>query len=309
MKRKSTGAIVGLILICFGIFIAGRSLGLFYFDIFFNGWWTLFIIIPSFIGLANKGKEKRTSNIIGLCVGFFLLLSAQGIMPWNMFGPLMMAAIFVAIGAKLIFSDKNKGTNNGDRSNDGRTQYYQEDIWVDYKETDPQADNSYYENQGFRTQSSYQYSDGQDAGNNSNYMNNHSEDKNESYNNNEGPGRQGNTNNSNTRGDRVACSAVFSGKSLRFDHEEFHGAMFSVVFGGLDLDLRHAVIYNDVTIEAKVLFGGMDILVPDNVRIVDNSNAVLGGVVNKAKKPTRTNEYIPTIFINSTCVFGGIDIK
>ena len=44
-----------------------NALSIAYIDIFFDGWWTLFIIIPCFIGLFND--RDRTGNLIGLVVG------------------------------------------------------------------------------------------------------------------------------------------------------------------------------------------------------------------------------------------------
>ena len=49
---KKVGNILwGIVLIIIGLIIGGNALGIVNINIFFDGWWTLFIIIPCFIGL------------------------------------------------------------------------------------------------------------------------------------------------------------------------------------------------------------------------------------------------------------------
>lgn len=99
MRKNSSGAIWGIIFIILGGIIAMRSFG-FAMNLFFDGWWTLLIIIPSFIGLRNKGN--RTSSIIGLCVGILLFMSARNWIGWGDFGKFAIAAIFIIIGISML---------------------------------------------------------------------------------------------------------------------------------------------------------------------------------------------------------------
>lgn len=102
-------------------------------------------------------------------------------------------------------------------------------------------------------------------------------------------------------------SAVFSGRKASCSNEVFRGATVNAVFGDVDLDLRMAVIEEDVRIDATAVFGGIKIKVPSNVVVKVMSVPVLGGVSNKAMAPTE----IPchTLYLNATCVFGGVDIR
>ena len=60
---KKTGNILwGLLLVALGIIIGLNTLGIADINIFFRGWWTLFIIIPSFISII-KDDEKIGSLI------------------------------------------------------------------------------------------------------------------------------------------------------------------------------------------------------------------------------------------------------
>lgn len=50
-----------------------------------------------------------------------------------------------------------------------------------------------------------------------------------------------------------------------------------------------------------------EIFVPANVVVKVMSTPVLGGITNKAAAPTEVPCH--TLYINATCVFGGVDIK
>lgn len=109
------------------------------------------------------------------------------------------------------------------------------------------------------------------------------------------------------QGGNSEYSAVFSGNNYRVDGEKFFGTTISAVFGEFELDLRNAIIDEDIVINATAVFGGIDIFVPSNVKVKVSNVPIFGGVDNKALNPQDPNA--PTILLNSTCMFGGIDIK
>ncbi len=102
-------------------------------------------------------------------------------------------------------------------------------------------------------------------------------------------------------------TATFSGQNINCDGEFFQGAELNAIFGGVKCDLRNAIIDKDCAINATAIFGGVDIFLPDNVNVKVNSNSIFGGVSNK--KGNNTKENSPTVYINGTCLFGGVDIK
>ena len=103
--------------------------------------------------------------------------------------------------------------------------------------------------------------------------------------------------------------AYYKNKELdNLSDEKFDGANLTSVFGGIDLDLRNAKINSDTVIDVKCVFGGADILVPDNVKVKISSSSFFGGVDNKKKNKDDQNKKY-TLYIKATCVFGGVDIK
>lgn len=108
--KKFGNVLWGIVLILIGLIIGGNALGITNIDIFFDGWWTLIIIIPSFIGLFKE--DEKTGNIIGLLIGIALLLACRGVLDFNLIWKLMFPVILVAIGVSIIFKDLISGKVN-----------------------------------------------------------------------------------------------------------------------------------------------------------------------------------------------------
>lgn len=227
MKRSISNIIFGLLFLCLGITVAFKAFG-FDFNIFFDGWWTLFIIIPSITGLFQK--NDRTSSFIGIGVGILLLLTAQDIIDWGMFINLLIALVFIMVGFSILFKKKSVKYNSSDH----------------YTSSQPGIKN---------------------------------------------------------------YSVYFGGKDVRLDNHEFTGATMSVAFGGIELDLSRAIIQQNVVIDAFCALGGIDIRVPNNVKVEVDCTPILGGVDNKVSAPYSDGKPVPTIYINATCILGGIDVK
>lgn len=101
-------------------------------------------------------------------------------------------------------------------------------------------------------------------------------------------------------------SAIFSSNRIHIT-DAFTGTSVNAIFGGLVLDLREAKITSDVEVNASAIFGGIDIYVPAGVNLKTNNVPIFGGVSNKTGNFNQPGA--PTIYLNATCMFGGIDIK
>ena len=76
--KKVSSILWGLVLVAAGVIFALNAFNITDIDVFFDGWWTLFIIIPCAIGLFTE--REKIGNIIGIVVGVFLLLCCQDIL-------------------------------------------------------------------------------------------------------------------------------------------------------------------------------------------------------------------------------------
>ncbi len=103
--------------------------------------------------------------------------------------------------------------------------------------------------------------------------------------------------------------AVFGGAERRGRWLVEPRTNVSVLCGGVELDLREAVLsQREVTIQCAVLFGGVDIIVPPGVRVVNNTTAIFGGTSLHGTDAV-VDPNAPVVRLTGTCLFGGIDVK
>ena len=107
--KKSYYVIGGIIMIALGAFWLLRVAGVIppEFTLFFEGWWPLFIIVPSFLALISS--RDKSLPAIGLVVGVMLLLAAQDVISWQLFGKLIVPALVIVIGIFLLISGLSSG--------------------------------------------------------------------------------------------------------------------------------------------------------------------------------------------------------
>ena len=96
-------------------------------------------------------------------------------------------------------------------------------------------------------------------------------------------------------------------KIKNFSGEIFDGCSVNGIFGSLNCNLKNAIVNNDCAINASAIFGGVAIHVPDNVNVKIISTPIFGGVEDK--RISKVFDAPVTVYINATCLFGGIDIK
>ena len=125
--QKTKSIILGVALVALGVIFGGNALGLFSIDIFFDGWWTLFIIVPSVISLFTE-KEKILS-LVFLAVGVILLLAAQNVFSYDVAWKVILAVVLVAIGLGAII--KGIFHSNNDKEVEKKIREFDEDKTMD----------------------------------------------------------------------------------------------------------------------------------------------------------------------------------
>lgn len=227
--KKLGNVLWGIIFIALGVIIGLNALEITDINLFFDGWWTLFVIVPSFIGLI-KDNDKM-SDLIGLFIGIILFMCCQDLLSFDLIWKLMFPAILIIIGINFIFKD-----------------IFNKKMVDKIKEI----------NKGQKNSNEY--------------------------------------------------TSTFSSQKITIDDEKFEGTTMNAIFGGIELDLRKAIIKKDVVINTTSIFGGVDIFVPSDVKVKINSTSIFGGVSDEDRKFTSTKKDI-TIYINATSIFGGVEIK
>lgn len=100
---KVNNLLWGLVFIVIGVVLGLNALEITNINIFFDGWWTLVIIIPCFIDLFKN--EEKTGNIIGLVIGVSLLLACNDFFDFEIIWKLFVPFILVMIGISFVCKD------------------------------------------------------------------------------------------------------------------------------------------------------------------------------------------------------------
>lgn len=118
-------------------------------------------------------------------------------------------------------------------------------------------------------------------------------------------GRKDRWSSSKTESGFITSNATFWGDE-RIVTGEFKGANLTAIFGGIKLDLKDAKIDDRVVIDVNLMFGGVEIILPDNVKVINNGVGIFGGISDKSRKNSDSTKVVE---ITGSAVFGGVDLK
>lgn len=105
--------------------------------------------------------------------------------------------------------------------------------------------------------------------------------------------------------------AVFGGGDRAIRSANFRGGSVGVIFGGFDIDLREAVIAGDsASIDVFVLFGGVDLRVPESWNVNVKATPILGSSEYKPRSSgPLAGSPRKTLTVTGVVMFGGVEVK
>jgi predicted membrane protein len=111
--------------------------------------------------------------------------------------------------------------------------------------------------------------------------------------------------------DTIDCVVVFSGDEVFVTSNNFQGGEILAVFGGVDADLRNAVMPDGSTaiVKMQAVFGGIEVRVPNSWNIVVKKHPFLGAIEDRTHLFRTVHSTSPTLIIDATAVMGGIEIN
>jgi Cell wall-active antibiotics response 4TMS YvqF len=102
--------------------------------------------------------------------------------------------------------------------------------------------------------------------------------------------------------------AIFSGADRRGRWLVEHETNVVVVCGGVELDLRQAVLSRrEVTINVVNIMGGVNLTVPPGVRVTDSISSVFGGTSLDPEEGADPDA--PVIRLTGLNLMGGVSVK
>lgn len=106
----------------------------------------------------------------------------------------------------------------------------------------------------------------------------------------------------------VTAFAFMAGVTRQSSAAAFRGGDASAIMGGVELDLRNAQIADgeEVIIDTFAWWGGVEITVPENWRVVGKVLPLMGAFEDKTRA---TGGSGPVLIVRGTVVMGGIEVK
>jgi hypothetical protein len=102
--------------------------------------------------------------------------------------------------------------------------------------------------------------------------------------------------------------AVFGGASRRGRWRVRGRTSVIACFGGVEIDLTEAVFeQQEIEVNAAVLFGGVEIAVPENVTVRGAGAGIFGGFDVRAHESPDPGA--PVVVVTGLAVFGGVEVK
>ncbi len=111
---------------------------------------------------------------------------------------------------------------------------------------------------------------------------------------------------------RIDTVAVFGGKEQRVSADNFEGGNVTAIFGGAEVQFDDSKLSEGKNIlDVFVMFGGAEIYVPADWKIIVKGFPIFGGFEDARKRTATSEEAAPekSLIINGLAIFGGIEIK
>jgi predicted membrane protein len=102
--------------------------------------------------------------------------------------------------------------------------------------------------------------------------------------------------------------ALMSGYKRVCSSQNFRGGDINAIMGGCAVDLRQASIQNEpAVINVFAFWGGIDIKVPGDWKVVIEGFPILGGIADQTASPLQGSE--KQLVIRGQAIMGGVEIK
>lgn len=107
--------------------------------------------------------------------------------------------------------------------------------------------------------------------------------------------------------DVISTLAIMAGFERTSNAQNFRGGDLAVVMGGCEIDLRQASMRAPATIDVFVMWGGIELRVPEDWTVDLQGTPLLAGFVDNTRPPSVATE--KRLVIRGLALMGGVEIK
>lgn len=101
--------------------------------------------------------------------------------------------------------------------------------------------------------------------------------------------------------------ACMTGRRIKLDGEKVQGIFIKSYMSGVDLDLRNAIITEDVFITCKSVMSGISIRIPYGINVELDGKCILGSMDSSV--PESLEKTGPTVYVDSNIVLSGLAVQ
>ena len=102
MRKDYSKLLWGLVIVAVGIIFSGNVLNWWNINVFFPGWWTLFLIVPGVLSICKSGFSWGSSILV--IIGGVLLIDCLDVINTRMIWKLIIPILIIALGISIIIS-------------------------------------------------------------------------------------------------------------------------------------------------------------------------------------------------------------
>ena len=107
--------------------------------------------------------------------------------------------------------------------------------------------------------------------------------------------------------DWISAFAVMAGFERSNNSRNFRGGDLTAIMGGCQIDLRQAALQAPASIDVFVMWGGIELRVPEDWTVELRGIPLLAGFVDKSRPPAMATE--KRLIIRGMALMGGVEIK